>query len=145
MSAKVILLVPAYGRAFSDAVGSVSPGTDCRRGELAYGAEEESKESINQNSDSGPRATSGGLPDPRRSGAGCTATFCPRPSTSGQARPGQARPGRTRFEMYVYRVLTAANVCGEQGGRVSQDRVSEDGLTDVRAYAQVNEVSGTYP
>lgn len=28
---------------------------------------------------------------------------------------------------------------------VSEDRMSEDGLTDVRAYARVNEVSGTYP
>lgn len=26
----------------------------------------------------------------------------------------------------------------------TEDRVSEDGLTDVRAYARVNEVSGTY-
>jgi len=47
--------------------------------------------------------------------------------------------------MYVYRVFTAASVCGERGGRVSEDRMSEDGLTDVRAYARVNEVSGTYP
>lgn len=54
-------------------------------------------------------------------------------------------PGQARFEVYVYRVLTAASVCGERGGRVSEDRVSEDGLTDVRAYARVNEVSGTYP
>jgi len=54
-------------------------------------------------------------------------------------------PGQARFEMYVYRVFTAANVCGKRGGRVSEDRMSEDGLTDVRAYARVNEVSGTYP
>lgn len=29
--------------------------------------------------------------------------------------------------------------------RPGEDRVSEDGLTDVRAYARVNEVSGTHP
>lgn len=68
------------------------------------------------------------------------------PATSRPLKSLAAAAAGARFDgVCTGCTLGTASVCGNRAGRVSEDRVSEDGLTDVRAYARVNEVSGTYP